>query len=114
MPERVDAIAVDVRDGAGRAHLEVAANERHANGVTLSKRARRSGRAWALASAADNHPDEPSLRERAGEQIDRFRLEAAHHDRRGNRAEEWSDLGPLGGRKPDRLDVGRAAGKRHE
>ena len=38
MAEGVDAIAVDVRDGAGRAHFEVAADERHADRVALAER----------------------------------------------------------------------------
>ena len=38
MAEGVDAIAVDVRDGAGRAHFEVAADQRHADRVALAQR----------------------------------------------------------------------------
>ena len=39
MAERVDAVAVDVRDGAGGAHLEIAADERHADRVPFAQRA---------------------------------------------------------------------------
>ena len=42
MAEGVDAVAVDVRDGAGRAHLEVAADQRHADRVPFAQRAGRS------------------------------------------------------------------------
>ena len=39
MAERVDAIAVDVSNRPGGAHLEVAADQRHADGVPLAQRA---------------------------------------------------------------------------
>ncbi len=76
MAECIDAIAVDVGDRAGGAHVHVAAGERHADGVAFAQRARRGQRLFAPAKA-DGDRREPGVAERPGDEIDRGRVETA-------------------------------------
>ena len=95
MAERVDAIPVDVRDGAGGAELQIAADEHHADGVARLERSfvrrfartRAGGRRGAAATW-----DESLFAERAAENLGDVGLEAAHHERRRDRTQQRPDL----------------------
>ena len=110
MAERVDAVAVDVRDRAGGAHLEIAADQGDANRVAFAERPACmfvSDGACAGGAAARHHRGEPGLAERTRQQVNRLRLEAAHHERRGDRPQHRAELRAGGGGQPDRLHVRR-------
>ncbi len=116
MAERVDAIAVDVRDRAGRAHLEVAADERDADRVPFTQR---PGRLLELvrnlsAERAAEDRRETSGTERSGKQIRRFGLEAADDERGRDRPKHRAELCAGGGRHPEYLHVGGAVGERRD
>ena len=113
VPERVDLVAVDVGDRAGRAHVDVSAGERDADGIALAERPGRHRRLRPGRHAGD-HRREARVTKCPEYQIDGLGLEAAHEERRRNRPEHRADLRAGGGRHPNRLHVGWPAGKRRQ
>ena len=108
MPEGVDAISVQVGDGAGRPHLEVAADQGHADRVTFAKG--RGGHQHAIRGAcrgAGDLRDETGFAERSGQQIHGGGFEAAHRQGRRDGPEHRPELGACRRRQTDRLHVRR-------
>ena len=90
--ERVDALAVDVRDGAGAAELQIAVEEHHADRVARFRRAvvRHFSRSRPRRRAA--HREKALLAKCAAERIRELGFESRHHERCGNRAEQRAEL----------------------
>ena len=114
MAERVHAFAVEVRHRAGGAKLQVAGDEHHADGVARLERAvvRHFPRAQAGGRAAHGH--EALLAERAPERVGQIGLEAGHHERRGDRAQQRAELVPAQPRDAadaDKRRLSRPVGK---
>ena len=108
MAERVDAVAVDVRDRAGGAEREVAADEADADGVARRKRPALAGSPIALATRRRaSHRLEAARRERAGDRSTPCRPRS-----RRSPAAWRSAAAARRARRPTRLD-GRAPLKLH-
>jgi hypothetical protein len=94
MAERIYAIALDVRDRTRRAEFEVAAHKRHAHGIARLERSFE----WFFACTAGGHAapgwHEPLLAECACQHVGKVRLEARHHQRRGDRLQPHADFRP--------------------
>ena len=92
MAERVDAVAVDVRDRAGAAELQIAADEHDADRVARLERALERLLAGVQPGGAAAGRDEALVAERAAEHVGELRLEARHHERRRDRTEQRAEL----------------------
>ena len=112
MAERIDAVAVDMGDGAGGAHLEIAGDQRHADRVPFTERA--GGRFDFGRCRSGDHRREAGFAEGAGEEVGDVGLETAHQQRRRDRPHHRAQLRPGGGGNAHRLHVGRARGERRQ
>jgi hypothetical protein len=111
--ECVDFVAVDVRDGAGGAHLEIAADERHTDSIAFAKGTGHPalGDIEPLALSAPNDGSKASGAEGSREELNRGGLEPAQDERRGDRPEHRAQLRSCGLRKAEDLNVARPARK---
>ena len=92
MTECVDPIAVDVRDGAGTAEHQVAADQHHADRVARLERTlvRLLAKVHARDAAAGRN--ESLIAEGAAEHVGEIGLEARHHERRRDRPKQRAQL----------------------
>ncbi len=109
MAEGVDAIAVDVCDGARRPHLEISANERDADGVPFAERPDRCFR-MPTPGAAD-HGAETGVAEGARQKVGDCRLEPSHQERSGDGTHHGAKLCAGCRRDADPLHIGWAGRK---
>jgi hypothetical protein len=109
--ERVDAAAVNFRHRPGGAELEIAGDQRDADGIARTKRlvASRCRRAL-LSAGACHHRQKTLLAERGQQRIDHRGIEAANGQRRRNRPQHRADarVEPIA----EHLHVIRTLGKR--
>ena len=92
MAERVDVVAVDVRDGTGAAHLQVAVDQHHADRIARLQRTVERHLAGAQADGAAAGRHESLAAEGAAEQLAHLRSEAGHDERRRDRTKERAEL----------------------
>ena len=92
MAECVHAVAVDVRDRAGAAHLQIPVHEHHADGVTRLQRSIERHLAGTRAAEAGAARDKTLRAEGAAEQVRHLRLEAGHHERSGDGTKQRAQL----------------------
>ena len=81
MAERIDPVVVDVRDGPGTAHLQIAIHEHHANRIAGLQRTFERHLACPQTGGAAARGDEALAAKRGTEEVPDLRLEARHHER---------------------------------
>ncbi len=87
MAKGVDAIAVDVGHGAGRPEFKITRDERDANRITRLQRSFEGHVARAKGRGTAAHGHEALVAERDADGFRHVRIEPAHRQRRGDRAE---------------------------
>ncbi len=101
MAERVDAIPIDVRHGAGGAELEIAGEQAHTHRVTGTQRTIVAGGEAGAGRLSARHRHEAGSGERRRERIDHRRVEAGRNHRHRDRTQHRADAAEIGGAARD-------------